>query len=259
MRYAILSDIHSNLEALDAVLEDIGNLKENGEEFKTICLGDIVGYGANPNEVIEKVREFDVVIMGNHDEVVFMPFKADVFNVWAKDSAEWTRGQLTEENHRWLIKLPYIHTSDTGNVLFVHGSPDWPEGFKYILSNVDAAEAFEVWPSSNNDHAVVIAFIGHTHVPTVWYEDFTDMMPDGNNAVTTLDLTSLNSKRRVIIDVGSVGQPRDGQTRASYAVYNRDAQTLQWRRIEYDIDKAAGKIRDAGLPEKLANRLFKGR
>jgi diadenosine tetraphosphatase ApaH/serine/threonine PP2A family protein phosphatase len=256
MKYAILSDIHSNLEALDAVLEDVASLDEN---ISTICLGDVVGYGANPNEVIAKVQEFDVVIMGNHDEVVFMQDKTMGFNLWAKTSAEWTRDQLTEDNISWLSELPYADTSDAGNVLFVHGSPDWPEGFKYILSNADAAEAFSAWPSSNQEHAAVIAFIGHTHVPTAWYEDFTDMMPDLDSAVTTLDLTSLNSKRRAIIDVGSVGQPRDGQTRASYAVYDSDTQTLHWRRIEYDIDKAAGKIRDAGLPDKLANRLFKGR
>ncbi len=233
MRIAIISDIHSNLEALEKSLELI---KEKSVD-EILCLGDIIGYGANPNECIDLVRQTTpYVLLGNHDEAAAELSKTEYFNPFARMAAEWTNRELTDENRHFIHGLRFTLSHD--NLFFVHASPHEPEEWHYILSPADAQFNFQYFLQP-------ICFVGHSHVPGLFCEDIwtQEVVPE----------------KKFIVNVGSIGQPRDNDWRLSFGIFD----TEEWRyeniRAEYDVTSAAAKIRKAGLPKPLAERLFVGR
>jgi predicted phosphodiesterase len=243
--YAVISDIHGNLEALEAVLEDV---PDGVEEI--YCLGDVIGYGASPNECCESVRSYEMpVISGNHDlAVTDLSTNLAWFNPVAAAAIQWTRDQLTPDNAEFLRTRPRMLQSE--ETLFVHGSVRDPD--EYILNGAVARENLAVLTADYPN--VQVCFFGHTHVKTVVPS------PDGPSSGShdTLDLTSGGP---YLVNPGSVGQPRDGDTFASYvlAENTQDETRISYRFVEYDVEKAQDKIRAAGLPGMLADRLALGR
>ncbi len=232
MKYAIISDIHSNLEALMTVLKEIQ--KKQVDEI--VCLGDVVGYGANPDEVAEIVRnEVKYTVRGNHDDALYDNGTFSLINSYAKAAITYTRELLSEENYEWLKRLPM--TNKIEDVLLVHASPSEPHEWKYIFTQTDA----QIELSSFEEK---ICLIGHTHVPVI----FKKSVAGGSGPQV-----------RELINVGSVGQPRDGDNRASFGIIDTGKFTYENLRIEYDYQMAANKIIAAGLPAFLAERLYKGR
>lgn len=243
--YAVISDIHGNLEALEAVLE---NIPDGVEEI--YCLGDVIGYGASPNECCESVRSYEMpVISGNHDLAV-TDLSTDLawFNPVAAAAIEWTREQLTPDNAEFLRTRPRMLQSE--ETLFVHGSVRDPD--EYILNGAVARENLAVLTADYPD--VRVCFFGHTHVKTVVPS------PDGPSS-GSYDTLDLSSGGPYLVNPGSVGQPRDGDTFASYVLAEdaRDGTRIAYRFVEYDVEKAQDKIRAAGLPGMLADRLALGR
>ncbi len=244
--YAVISDIHGNLEALEAVL---GNVPDGTEEI--YCLGDVIGYGANPNECCELVRSYEMpVISGNHDlAVTDLSTDLSWFNPVAAAAIEWTREQLAQDNAEFLRTRP--RTLLSAGTLFVHGSVRNPD--EYILNGAVARENLAVLTADYPE--VRVCFFGHTHVKTVVPS------PDGPSPGSSDDTLDLSSDGPYLVNPGSVGQPRDGDTFASYVLVE-DAQggmRIAYRFVEYDVEKAQDKIRAAGLPGMLADRLALGR
>ena len=242
--YAVISDIHGNLEALEAVLQDV----PDGIE-RIYCLGDVIGYGANPNECCDLVRTSGMpVISGNHDLAV-TDLSTDLlwFNPVAAAAVEWTREQLTEENARFLRTLP--RTMQKEGALFVHGSVRDPD--EYIVNAAVARENLAVLKKEYPD--VQVCFFGHTHVKAV--------APSPDGSVSSSRTLDLGSGGPYLVNPGSVGQPRDGDTFASYVLVEDepDGARVAYRFVEYDVAKAQNKIRAAGLPSMLADRLAYGR
>ena len=233
MRIAIISDIHSNLEALKKALDLIAS--SNVQEI--VCLGDIIGYGANPNECLNLVRATTpYILLGNHDEAAINLSKTEYFNPYARVAAEWTNQKLTEENSDFIKKLPYTLTLH--ELLFVHSSPYEPEEWHYILTSADAQMNFSYYPTP-------LCFIGHTHVPGIFCEDgWTRIISAG---------------KKFLVNVGSIGQPRDQDWRLSFGVFDTESWTYENIRCEYDVKTAAEKIRLEGLPKALADRIMVGR
>jgi diadenosine tetraphosphatase ApaH/serine/threonine PP2A family protein phosphatase len=237
---AIISDIHGNLEALQTVLEDARREKVDG----IVCLGDVVGYGADPNACLELVRkEVSVIVLGNHDAAACNPRLAENFNEVARVAIRWTSEQLTKEHLEFLRGLPYDHVD--GDTRYVHASPDDPPAWHYILTEQEAWNAFEACPES-------VCFVGHSHVA------LRVLLRRGRLVVMEEDVVQVAGDDRALLNVGSVGQPRDGDWRASYALWDPAAKRMVARRVEYDLETAARKIRAAGLPEVLAKRLAVG-
>jgi putative phosphoesterase len=224
---AFISDVHSNLEALRAVLSDFG-------EGPVYCLGDVVGYGASPNEVIDLLRERGAVcILGNHD---YAALTGDVssFNAMAAMAIIWTSRQLTDESRTFLAAMPRERTEEISgkSIYMTHGSPD-DNLWEYVYRGTHD-DLFGFYLTRLSVDAIAL---GHTHVPFVW-----------------------SGREGVVFNPGSVGQPRTGDRRSSYAVLGVESGTLsvENRSIEYDVESSAKKIVDAGLPEALATRLFSG-
>ena len=229
--FAIISDIHGNLEALRAVLAE-GERLGVDEWF---CLGDVVGYGANPNECLDCVRErCEVVLKGNHDEAAVQDDPATSFNPWAAEAVLWTRQTLTDESRRYLWTRPLIHENDLAT--FVHATPIAPRLWHYVLNDVDAQ-------ANATGFSTPLCFVGHSHHAGAY------TIREENGAPF-----------RYLVNVGSVGQPRDGDRRACMVVA-RDREgghDVEFVRVEYDIATAQRKIIKAGLPEVLAERLALG-
>ncbi len=233
MRLAIISDIHANLEALEQTLKIISDNPVD----EIICLGDIVGYGANPNECLALVQKTtEHVLLGNHDQAAIDLSRSEDFNPYARAAAEWTYDQLTEENVAYIQKLPY--TLERHGVFFVHASPRQPQEWNYILSLVDAQDNFDYFSTP-------ICFVGHSHVPEIFCED-----------IWTKELVK---GKKFIVNVGSVGQPRDSDPRLSFGVFDTEKWDYENVRSEYDVQTASQKIKKAGLPKMLADRLLMGR
>ncbi|MFI5251493.1 MAG: metallophosphoesterase family protein [Bacteroidota bacterium] len=233
MRIAILSDIHSNLEALQQALSIIVEKKVD----EVVCLGDTVGYGANPNECVDLVRKTTPhILLGNHDEAIINPDIAQTFNPNARAAAEWTASQLTDENKRFIKSLPYDYAIE--DLYFVHSSPFEPHEWHYILSASNANKNFEFFSER-------ICFIGHSHEPMVYCEDIwtKEVLPG----------------KRYIINVGSVGQPRDKDPRLSFGLYDTETYRYENIRATYDVKTASEKIRKIGLPFVLAERILVGK
>ncbi len=232
MRLAIISDIHSNLEALSAAVR----LIESESVDHIVCLGDIVGYGADPDPCVELVRSrCDVVVQGNHDAAVARPAIADSFTANARAAVHWTRSHITPEHLSYLQHLPLQRTLT--DILFVHASPCAPEQWHYIVDEEDARGAFGCFTEN-------LCFVGHSHFPGVY---------DQRGRIT-----ALHRNGRILVNVGSVGQPRDRDPRLSFGVLDTEDWTYRNVRAPYDIETAARKIMNAELPRALANRLFVG-
>jgi predicted phosphodiesterase len=249
MKFAVISDIHANLEALSVALDIIASRKIK----EIICLGDIVGYGANPNECIELVRKHcPTAILGNHDETLLnFEFAQEQFNENALRSVEWTFEHVTKKNHKWIEDLQ--HTTITHNFLFVHSSPKEPYSWHYILSHYDALKNFRVFNEQ-------ICFFGHTHVPYIFAYENTypiHQMEEHKNGYSVRKLF-LHNKERYLINPGSIGQPRDFNPQLSFGVFNTEDNSFEHIRAEYDILAASRKIIAAQLPEKNSQRLFVG-
>jgi diadenosine tetraphosphatase ApaH/serine/threonine PP2A family protein phosphatase len=243
--YAVISDIHGNLEALEAVL---GDVPDGAEEI--YCLGDVIGYGASPNECCELVRSFEMpVISGNHDlAVTDLSTDLSWFNPVAAAAIEWTRDQLVQDNAEFLRTRP--RTLLSAGTLFVHGSVRNPD--EYILNGAVARENLTILTADYPE--VRVCFFGHTHVKTIVPS------PDGPFAGSD-DTLDLSSGGPYLVNPGSVGQPRDGDTFASYVLVEDAGGGIRiaYRFVEYDVEKAQDKIRAAGLPGMLADRLALGR
>ena len=236
VKTAVISDVHSNIEALTAVFSDF----EDASIERVICLGDIVGYGADPEECLLLIKErCDEVVAGNHDYAVRDLEEYSLLNPYAAEAIDYTRSILTEEWKSYLESLPMIFKEN--EIVYVHSSPHKPENWSYIVSREDALYEFRYFKGS-------AAFIGHSHKSGIYCHD----------GDTFDDEVILNENKRYIINVGSVGQPRDGNSHAAYAVYDEEMKKVSINRVKYDVEAAAGKIRKAGLPDFLSSRLTAG-
>lgn len=241
MRYGIFGDVHGNLEALDTVLNALS--KEKIDRY--LCVGDIIGYGADPLSCIDKVKTVTGnIVSGNHEAASTGVFCVDYFNPYAKAAVLWTRESLRDEDTNFLKGLPTVFEND--DLVMVHGSLNEPGKFNYIFSPLDSKETFQLLNKT-------ICFIGHTHSPQILVErDVIISQVYGHKA-------EINPEYKYVVNVGSVGQPRDGDVRAAYCIYNISSQTVQIKRVSYDIKSAQRKIIDVGLPQFLAERLSAGR
>jgi len=239
LKIGIIGDIHGNLEALEAVLEALA--AERVEQIA--CVGDIVGYGADPAACIAVVRErAGAVVAGNHDWGVVGKQAIDYFNAAAREALAWTSQQLSEEDRWWLSNLPLTVRAEAYEL--VHASFHNPGQFPYIFNLEDAGPSFA---RQRQD----VAFFGHTHWPSTFL---------GGEPVqhSIQKVVPLDSPGKVLVNVGSVGQPRDSDPAASCVVFDTNRRRISFRRVAYDVEKAAGKIVKAGLPASLAERLFVG-
>ncbi len=239
MRILVISDIHANLTALDAVLTDAG-------EFDAAwCLGDLVGYGPDPNECIAKVRALPNLrcIIGNHDAAALDQIDTKTFNLEARQALEWTQKTLTESSISFLSSLQ--QKIEINNVTLTHGSPRHPV-WEYLMDSQTAALNFDYFSTP-------YCFVGHTHLPVVYTREEKKLVvykPTPNNKITL--------SPRTIINPGSVGQPRDHDPRAAYVIYNPEENTWDYRRLTYDIPAVQTRMADAQLPERHIVRLQAG-
>lgn len=241
MRWGIFSDIHGNLEALQAVLAALA--KERIDRY--LCLGDIVGYGANPSECIAEIKKLKPqTIVGNHDWAVADMLEAAYFNPHAQAAVLWTARNITNGDKRFLKNLELTYQQD--ELTLVHGSLYRPEQFEYILDIHSAKKTFGLLRTR-------FCFIGHSHAPIVFIRD------EKIGIFTSVADIKLQDAQSYIVNAGSVGQPRDGNPQASFVVYDSQKNKLQIKRVSYDVQKAKDKIIKAGLPRILAERLVVGR
>ena len=242
MRYIIFSDLHSNLEALNQFQKEIETIAYD----KLVCLGDIVGYGADPNPCVQWVREkADFTIAGNHDWAAVEKTDTTYFNSYAYESCLWTREKLTEENKNFLRSLPLDH--EEGGVYWVHASPFEPEAWHYVTSKTGAKRYFRHFEAP-------ICFVGHSHRPVIL-----EQTADGEVNDYVSEFWDIEPEHRYIFNDGSLGQPRDGNPDPSFMIYDSEGKTVKVCRFEYDLNSAQDKIRENGLPVYLAERLAQGR
>lgn len=238
-KYGILADIHGNWEALATVLDDAD---KNGVS-KFLCVGDIVGYNADPARCLEKIREISAAtVRGNHDHYCSHDECLEDFHPLAANVVDWTRRQLTDEQVSYLKNLPL--TARYSSFMLVHSTLDMPEKWGYVFDALEADAHFTY-------QSCMLCFYGHTHVPVCFTKQ-------GRVTRSPYELLNLELGRKYFINVGSVGQPRDGDPRSSYVIYDHGARTVELRRLAYDLNSTQKKIRDAGLPERLARRLETG-
>lgn len=245
MVVGVISDIHSNLTALEAVLADLPAVDE------LWCLGDIVGYGPHPNECIEvlRARNPTVVVAGNHDWAAIERLDASAFNLEAAQAIEWTARQLTPRSKLYLESLP--SREETGQWTIVHGSPRYPI-WEYLL---DCAIALPNFKHFSTTHCLV----GHTHVPAVFVDKNGGTDRESCESQLAVAGVALNiNGSRAFVNPGSIGQPRDGDPRASYLLLDTDKATLEYRRVPYDIGRTQDQMKRAGLPSRLWRRLSFG-
>lgn len=240
MRFAIFADIHANLEAFEVVLADA---RDQGCESH-ICVGDVVGYNANPRQCLQRVQSLNCpVVKGNHDDYAASESSLESFNPLAEAAIQWTRDQLSSEEKKWLGNLPL--TLEISGFTIVHATLEDPHGWGYVLNQLDAA-------ASLSRQRTELCFFGHTHSPRAYIQD---------NSVIGLsyDRLILDPGRKYFINVGSVGQPRDGDWRAAYVVFDDQLRAIQLRRLQYNLPKTQEKILASGLPPRLADRLAFGK
>jgi predicted phosphodiesterase len=241
VRYAVVSDVHGNLESLQLALASLA------PDDVLACLGDMVGYGPNPNECVRLLRDrAEHAVLGNHDLAALENYGTEYFNDAARAAIEWTQTVIDAESRKWLNDLPY--ELRLPGFLLVHGAP--VNYFEYILDKRTAARAFE-----RTDAPLV--FIGHTHIAEYWVRE-----PDGTIGHKHMQRGGeliMESDKRYIVDVGSVGQPRDLNPEASMVFYEPEKARVEWKRYDYPIAVVQEKIRKAGLPGYLADRLEAGR
>jgi predicted phosphodiesterase len=247
MRYLVLTDIHANLEALDACLADA---RPRSFE-RTLVLGDLVGYGGDPNAVVERIQSLDpvAIVRGNHDKVACGLEQAEGFNAVAKSAAKWTLDVLTPAHREWLAALPEGPIDVDEVIEICHGSPFDEDA--YIFDELDAVRALKV------SHRPLCLF-GHTHYPVTF-----ELSPEGFDSLGSAGAPQLQIPMKdgckYLINPGSVGQPRDGDPRAAYAIVDTTQRRVELYRIRYAVEDAQTKVVKAGLPDVLAQRLAVGR
>jgi predicted phosphodiesterase len=240
MRFAIFGDIHANLHALEAVLADAGEQ----EATHYVCMGDVVGYNAFPRECLQIVRDLDCpAVKGNHDDQASMDVTQEGLNPLAEQALDWTRQQLTSEDQQWLRGMRMQR--QVRDFTIVHSTLDTPHKWGYVTTQLDAAASFSYQHTG-------LCFIGHTHVPRAYVRDTSVRM-------IPLEVLQIQKNQKYLINVGSVGQPRDGDWRAAYCLYDTVLNEIALRRVTYDLQGAQQAILSAGLPERLAGRLSIGR
>jgi len=242
MRYGIFADIHSNLEALDAVIEAY----KNESIDKYLCVGDVVGYAANPKECIEKIKAlYSIAVAGNHDWASANLFSVDYFNSVASEAIFWTKRNLDDQGRYFLESLKLIYKNE--DLTLVHGTLDNPQDFNYMSDGYVAWETFKLLETD-------ICFVGHSHVAGIFIKD-----KDNHIHYREHDFIDIKQEFKYIINVGSVGQPRDGNPKATYCLYDTDKKEVQIKRVGYDIQTTRKKIIHAGLPQFLGDRLIVGK
>lgn len=242
MRVLLVTDIHANLVALEAVVRDAGPVDA------VWCLGDVVGYGPRPNECVAWTEAHAAItVVGNHDWAALGRLDLNDFNESARRATLWTIEQLTPRSYRWLDGLPNRYIE--GETTLVHGSPRHPI-WEYLLRPAQAAANFEYFDTG-------ICFVGHTHAPAIFQHDLA--MRGEPSAVPPYGEPIVLANGRYIVNPGSVGQPRDGDPRAAYALYEPESRTIEFRRLAYDIGQTQQQMRAAGLPAALVARLVQGR
>ncbi|MFO8052859.1 MAG: metallophosphoesterase family protein [Candidatus Omnitrophota bacterium] len=240
MRYGIFSDIHSNLEALTEAINYFNSQKID----RFICLGDIVGYGPNPQECLEIINKLKPkTIAGNHDWATVEKFNPDFFNWHAREAIFWTRRHINKTGWKYLHSLPLLYQEDKFQC--VHGSLDKPKEFNYTITSHQAQVNFSLLNQQ-------LCFIGHSHLAEVFSQKENQIKHLRKEKIT------IKNDKRYIVNVGSIGQPRDGDPRLSLCIYDTDKQLLSFKRIKYNIKKTANKITKNKLPEFLAQRLYLG-
>ncbi len=241
MRYGLISDIHGNLEALTVVINELQ--KRNVDEV--LCLGDIIGYGPDPEECVDLVkRHANVILAGNHDYAAMGMLDISYFNPHARRAIEWTSGQISDETRKFLKERPLMMVYDDFTI--VHATPAEPEKWNYILSLEDAADNFAHFHNQ-------VCFIGHSHVPVIIAKD-----EQGKISVRKGPEIQLQDNEKYIINIGSVGQPRDLDPRAAFAIFDTESKHYELLRVAYDVQTTQQKILKKGLPYFLAERLAKG-
>ncbi len=240
MRYGIFADVHGNLPALKAVLRALQS--ENPDQY--LCVGDIVGYGANPQECLDLVGNIEAIsVAGNHEWGVLDKIDLDDFNDLAREALVWTQRHISREARDFLSHLdPTFKNKD---LAMVHSTLPYPERFEY-LTNFD--QLVSMFPFVETP----VCFVGHTHVPKIYVEEGSQIYEAASFKI------EMASSARYIVNVGSIGQPRDGNPRAAYCVYSVEEKTIAVQRVEYDILESQRRIREAGLPDFLAWRLAWG-
>lgn len=242
MRYAVICDVHSNLEALETVLAEIKRQKVD----RIVHLGDIVGYNANPNECIQRLIEEGVAsILGNHDAAAIGLSELQWFNSSAKQALRWTKSKLKPECAEYLSTLPETMKLD-GAIMLSHGSPEIRDN--YILDWMDAVRQFAFMQKNS----INICFFGHSHLPSLFVRHGQD------HDIQNYEKHRLDKKNAYLINFGALGQPRDGDCRTCFGIFDSDELTVEFFRIEYDVVKAAKKVEKAGLDNYLVERLLRG-
>lgn len=243
MKYGVLGDIHGNLTALETTLS---YLEEQGVD-RIISLGDVVGYGAAPSDCIALLRDVGaVVVQGNHDAAVAARLDLMYFNQYAREAVRWTQSVLTAEEIDWLANLPLL--VDLEHCSAAHGTYEKPERFDYIQSTTDGDPSLDAMRRP-------VCFVGHTHVPVTLLRLTEDPHRTAYTCDEVLDLSEVD---KALANVGSVGQPRDDDPRTACAIFDSEAERIVLKRLEYDIEREADRIRRAGLPGVLGDRLFMG-
>ena len=240
MRYAIFSDIHGNLQAMDAVLDAVKQEKAD----RCFFVVDVVGYGANPHECIDMLRGLDAVsIAGNHDWAVAGKVDLAYFNDLARDAIIWTQKYALREDMEFLNRLKLLYKNE--DMILAHGTLHEPEAFHYLMNRFQAAESFRVMDRT-------VCFVGHSHTPGVFIQK-----EEKIQYFSHIDF-HMEEKGKYLVNVGSVGQPRDHDPRAAYCIFDADTKKIILKRVPYDIAQAQKRILQAGLPPFLAGRLAAG-
>jgi diadenosine tetraphosphatase ApaH/serine/threonine PP2A family protein phosphatase len=242
MLYGICSDIHSNATAFKAVLE---SMRDNGVERK-VCLGDIVGYGVDTDECVDLVREnMDFCLIGNHDSVAVKYETSSGFNPYAKQAVEWTQKHLSKESVAYIRSLPYIY--EENDICFVHASPLSPADWVYVTDLEDALNAFDHFSGR-------YCFVGHTHSPVIIAS-----RPLAIPKILDEYEYVIANTERLLVNVGSVGQPRDRDPRACWCLLDTETKCVRLIRVEYDVRETQNRMKKAGMPSFLIDRLSVGR
>ncbi len=242
MRYIVFSDLHSNLEALKQFEKEISSIHFD----RLVCLGDIAGYGADPNLCVDWVRNnVDFTLAGNHDLAIVEKTDISYFNEYAIEACKWTQKILTAENRKFLESLPM--DKEENGIYWVHASPYQPARWHYIISKKGAEKHFGSFGAS-------VCFVGHSHKPIIL-----EQKPEGEINDYVADLWDIEPENRYIFNDGSLGQPRDGNPEAAYILYDSDEHTVEFKRFDYDFTQTQNKIIENGLPAYLADRLSRGK
>ncbi len=242
MKFAFFSDVHANLAALKAVILDFQTEKVD----RIFFLGDAVGYGPNPNECVELIDQIsEIKLMGNHDYAALGLMVTDYFNQYAAESMNWTRNSLSKKTIEILSDFELMAELD--DFVIVHASPKEPKEWHYILDMDDVEESFKYFDKR-------MCLVGHTHRPFIISQN-----DDGNCIISHKTEEKIYDNRRYLINIGSVGQPRDSDPRSGYVIYDEDEKVIRFKRVDYDLSETQQQMAELGLPEYLIERLAVGR